>query len=111
MNIDELTDNLVQITSEAVIDGEIIENKDEFEEDDDDDESVEADLSNALSLLDDCWSMMEHILEKKESRNNKLNYYQYTELERLCQEAAAFLNQFDINADEGHKSLSWKGDI
>lgn len=71
--------------------------KDEKDETDDDfisDDDMEVNLSNALSLLEDCCGMLETLADPR--LNNYISTYMSTEVLRLAQESRAFLEQYTV---------------
>jgi hypothetical protein len=73
----------------------IIKPKDEeFPDEDDDHElQLETDLSNALSLLEDCNNLLVTLADR---RIRFITPYMHGEIERLSQEATGYLEQYNI---------------
>ncbi len=63
------------------------------EEEVEDNSDLEQDLTDALSLLEDCNSILESLLTFKNSR--KISTYAFEEINRLAQESSVFLAQYD----------------
>jgi hypothetical protein len=83
--------------------------KKDDEEEDEYEESVEAELSLALNLLEDCYSIFADILKNK---GGKLSPYLYARVEDTSMEAIAFIGQYDTDADPKiNDRIDWKSDI
>lgn len=68
-------------------------------ESDDEDEDVEQDLTDALSLLDDCSKIFEEMLTtsyNRRLRGRVIEKTQYDDIKHLAQEVAVFLDQYDM---------------
>lgn len=103
MNLDdleaqiELKEELTETKVEEVTD----EDLDEYEE------STEAELNNALSLLEDCHKMIEDVLRTKTYGN--LSPHLYKKLDELGMEVIAFILQYDLEPDQLNKD--WKSEL
>ena len=107
MNLDELNHELGERGNE--IDVNVEEKEEEFEED-----GIEENLSSALSLLEDCWAIMEDVLDTKKKKKHKIPGYLYEKIERLSMETFAFLHQYQSEKKDGKSDNSdwWeKGDF
>lgn len=87
----KLEDLVATTPVEKELEAEFVEDNDEG--DDDDESDLEQDLTDALSLLEDCSCLLGAILAFKEGR--KLTTYMFGEIERLSQESEVFLAQYD----------------
>lgn len=106
MNLDDL-EALAKNLEETTESSEVVEIKEEDEIDDDYEDSAEADLSTALSMLEDCHALMDQILKTRKER--KLSPYLYRKLDTLSLEVMAFILQYDIEPDQHNKD--WKGEL
>lgn len=105
MNLDDL-EALAKSQEETTESSEVVEIK-EDEIDDDYEDSAEADLSTALSMLEDCHALMDQILKTRKEK--ALSPYLYRKLDTLSLEVMAFILQYDIEPDQHNKD--WKEDI
>lgn len=82
-----------------LINAEIVEEDKEFEEGDD---FPEADLTEAISLVEDCWNLLETLSQP--DRRGRISISLMEEVERIKAEAAVFLYQYeDITSQSERK--------
>lgn len=99
MTIDELTNSLKPAIADSDNDkpDDVVEG--EFVETDEDDDECQADLTTALSLLDDCYNFIESILDPRWARTIPIK--QLNRVQKLGEEVYAFLDQYeDIKIDK-----------
>jgi hypothetical protein len=69
------------------------DDKKEEDEFDDDEDTVEADLTNALNLLEDCYQIFDDILKEKDRR--KISLYLYSRIKDVSTDVLALTSQYD----------------
>ena len=80
---------------------EPVESKVKDEKDEEVDNSdLEQDLTDALSLLEDCNSMLETILTlSSHSKKFQFTHYMINEMKRIAEETGVFVAQYDSTVD------------
>lgn len=101
MNLDDLKAEIEAATAPVVkaeaveaTNGEVVSDEEEFPED----TELEVDLSDAISLLEDCCVLLEELSDPR--RRRQITSYMHLELIRTAEEARAFLNQYAVDGQE-----------